>query len=225
MEIKTECKTPNCLELSQDETIFSNDFSLTKELLKRKQKLIAIFGGACISENSPYYQKAKKFAELISASKLSVITGGGPGIMQAGNMGAKLANSSIPSYGLRVEAIKDEDIGKSLYLEEDCQFTFHTLSIRLLTLIGLSDAIAFFPGGFGTLEELFSLLVRVRVGMMKHIPIYLVGSEFWNGLIGWLSNQVLGNNAISQKDLQLFKIEDDVEKIANEIISTLKGFN
>ncbi len=92
-------------------------------------------------------------------------------------------------------------------------------------MIGSSDAIVLFPGGFGTLEELFSLLVRLRVGMMKKVPVYLFGSEFWSGLINWLSTVVLQNKTISEQDLKLFKIEDDIEKISTEIISLLKCSN
>lgn len=223
--MKTDIKRPNGIELSKDGSVFLDDYSLTEKILEKNQKLVAIFGGSCISEDSIYFQKAKDFAGLISASGISVITGGGPGIMQAGNMGAKLSNPSISSYGLRVEAIKDECIVNNPYIDKDCEFTFNTLSVRLLTLIGSSDAIVLFPGGFGTLEELFSLLVRLRVGMMKQVPVYLFGSEFWNGLINWLSTQVLGNKVISEKDLQLFKVEDDIEKISSEIISSLKCSN
>lgn len=223
--MKADIKRPNSVELSKDGSVFLDDYSLTEKILEKNQKLVAIFGGSCISEDSIYFQKAKDFAGLISASGISVITGGGPGIMQAGNMGAKLSNPSISSYGLRVEAIKDECIVNNPYIDKGCEFTFNTLCIRLLTLIGSSDAIVLFPGGFGTLEELFSLLVRLRVGMMKRMPVYLLGSEFWNGLINWLSTQVLENKVISEKDLQLFKIEDDIEKISSEIISLLKCSN
>lgn len=215
-------KEPKCIELSKGATIFSEDYSLTNEILKRNQKLVAIFGGSCIPEDSIYFQKAKEFAKLIASSGISIITGGGPGIMQAGNIGAKSSNSSVSSYGLKVEAIKDEIIKDNPYIDKDCEFTFNTLSVRLLTLIGSSDAIVLFPGGFGTLEELFSLLVRLRVRMMKKVPVYLFGSEFWSGLIKWLSTEVLQNKVISEQDLQLFKIEDDIEKISTEIISLLK---
>ncbi len=225
MDIKVDMKKPNCIELSKDATVFSDDYSLTTKILEKNQKLVAIFGGSCISEDSIYFQKAKEFAGLISASGVSIITGGGPGIMQAGNMGAKSSNSSVASYGLRVDAIKDECIAENPYIDEDCEFTFNTLSVRLLTLIGSSDAIVLFPGGFGTLEELFSLLVRLRVGMMKKVPVYLFGSEFWSGLINWLSTVVLQNKTISEQDLKLFKIEDDIEKISTEIISLLKCSN
>lgn len=218
-------KKPNSLELSTDASVFSNDFSLSKKIFERQEKIVAIFGGGGISEDSIYYQSAKNLASLISKSGVSIITGGGPGIMQAGNMGAKLASSSSSSYGLRVSAIKNEDIGDSPFIDSDCKFTFNTLSVRLLTLIGSSDAIVFFPGGFGTLEETFSLLVRIRIGMMKKIPIYFFGSKFWNGLFSWLSSEVLGNNAISKKDLELLKLEDDIEKISNEIISVISGSN
>ncbi len=221
MDIKS--KKSNCIELSKGTIAFSDDYSLTNKILEKKQKLVAIFGGSCITEDSFYFQKAKEFAGLIAVSGISVITGGGPGIMQAGNMGAKLSNPSVASYGLRVEAIKDEYIAENPYIDKDCEFTFNTLSIRLLTLIGSSDAIVLFPGGFGTLEELFSLLVRLRVGMMKKVPVYLFGSEFWSGLLNWLSTKVLQNKVISAQDLKFFKLEDDIEKISSEIISLLKS--
>lgn len=221
--IKT--RQPNGIELSSGEAVFTNDFALTNEILSRDKNLVAIFGGGRISPSSPYFQKARSFAELIAKAGVSVITGGGPGIMQAGNMGAKLANPSVPSFGLNVESITDEDIGESQYIDQDCRFVFKTLSVRLLTLISVSKAIVFFPGGFGTLEELFSLLVRIHVNMMNRIPVYLVGTEFWRGLIDWLSAQPLGNNAISKSDFDLFRVEDDVNKIAAEIISSINGSN
>ncbi|MDR1390847.1 MAG: TIGR00730 family Rossman fold protein [Holosporales bacterium] len=217
--MKLIVEKPNCSELVGGYEGFISDFSTSQEILKKKQKLVAVLGGGKISEDSAYYRKAKDFAGLISAAGISIVTGGGPGIMQAGNDGT---TTSVSSYGLKVKDIKNESSGSQL--GTNCEFMFNTLSIRLLTLIGASDAIVLFPGGFGTLEEMFSLLVRTKVEMMKKVPIYLFGVKFWEGLVSWLSSEVLGNKAISEEDFELFKIKDDVKEMSNEIISVLAQY-
>ena len=218
-------KKPNCIELESDENVFVRDYSISKEISSRDEKIVAIFGGGGVPRESFYYQKAMEFAKNISAAGISIITGGGPGIMEAGNRGAKSTEALSNSYGLKVSAIKDEDLGHSNYLDQNCDFTFDTLAVRLLALIANSNAIVFFPGGYGTFEELFSLLVRIKVGMMKKIPIYLFGSQFWNGLILWLSEIVKKEGTIGDDHLSLFKVEDDVEKISQEIISHFVSLN
>ncbi|MDR3030883.1 MAG: TIGR00730 family Rossman fold protein [Holosporales bacterium] len=218
-------KKPNSWELTQGETVFKDDFSLSEAISSSKDKRIAILGGSGIEKASEYYQKAVILAETISAAGISIITGGGPGIMEAGNKGAKSVKSTAFSYGLKVKSIKKEIEANNSYIHENCDFTFNTLSIRLLTLLSISDAIVFFPGGFGTLEELFSLLVRIRVDIMKKIPIYLFGSKFWKRLISWLDEIVKAEEVISEENLKLFKIEDDIEKISNEIISYFRALN
>lgn len=216
-------KKPNSLELSQGESVFKTDLVLSKSISETTGQKVAIFGGSGIAPGSEYYEKAREFAKILSKAGISVITGGGPGIMEAGNRGASEAeNNSAPSYGLRVDAIKEEVVENDCYIDESCVFTFDTLAVRLLTLISVSDAVVFFPGGFGTFEELFSLLVRMKVGMMKQVPVYLFGKVFWNGLFEWLQNVVLKEHAINQKNLALFQISDDIEKISNEIIKHCK---
>ena len=218
-------KKPNCIELESDESVFVRDLSISKEISCRDEKLVAIFGGGGIPRESFYYQKAMEFAKNIASSGISVITGGGPGIMEAGNRGAKSSESLSNSYGLKVSAIKDEDLGDITYLDPNCDFTFDTLAVRLLTLIANSNAIVFFPGGYGTFEELFSLLVRIKVDMMKGVPIYLFGSKFWGGLISWLSEVVKNEGTIGDEHLSLFRVEDDIEKISQEIISHFVPLN
>jgi len=163
--------------------------------------------------------------KLISATGISIITGGGPGIMEAGNKGAQSEESIASSYGLRVSAIAGENMDEKGYFDDNGCFIFDTLAVRLLTLISSSDAMVFFPGGYGTLEELFCLLVRIRVKMMKQVPIYLFGSEFWGGLVSWLEGPVLSKEVIRKQDLNIFKIEDDIEKISQSIISHCLSLN
>ena len=211
-------KEPNNLELRQEESVFKTDLLLSKKISEKTDRKIAIFGGSGIERGSEYYEKARQFANLISNAGISVITGGGPGIMEAGNKGSSEANNDKAfSYGLKVAAIKEEVVANNRYIDKSCDFTFDTLAVRLITLISVSDAVVFFPGGFGTLEELFSLLVRIKVGMMNPIPIYLFGKHFWMGLFDWLEEVVLKEGAINRSNFELFKMEDDIEKIFQEI--------
>ena len=220
-----EKRKARCLELSSGVGAFTNDLAICERVLALPQKLVAIFGGNGIAENSPYCRAARKLAGLLSKSGLSVVTGGGGGIMSAGNAGAKECNSGIPTYGLRVECIVCENIEETPFLDKEHIFDFKTLSVRLLTLIGGCDAVVFFPGGFGTLEETFCLLVRLKLGMIASKPVYFYNSEFWSGLLQWLSSPVLGCGAIKKQDLELIKMEDDIKKIASGIIGALNGIS
>jgi uncharacterized protein (TIGR00730 family) len=208
---------PNGVELSAGRPAFLRDLEISQEISDRSNRFIAFFGGSGIPEGSFYYSKAVELAEAITAAGGSILTGGGPGIMAAGNRGAQ-RNGIGASYGLLVNTIHQEFSESNPFIDAGNEFVFHTLSVRLLTLISNSRAIILFPGGFGTFEELFSLLVRVKVEMMRPLPIYLFGSRFWNGLVKWLEETVIAEKTIEPEYLNLFKIEDDVAKIANEII-------
>jgi uncharacterized protein (TIGR00730 family) len=180
-------------------------------------------GGTAIPEDSVYYKSAMELSRLLAGSGISTMTGGGPGIMMAANRGAQSVNSEDTlSYGLRVVHLRGENFAQNLYSDESGSFTFNTLFIRLVTMISNSDAIVLFPGGFGTLEELFSLLVRLRTKMMNKIPVYLFGSVFWEGLVSWIKAHILPMNLISADDLEFVKIEDNVAKMAGEIIKYIE---
>ncbi|MDR2598339.1 MAG: TIGR00730 family Rossman fold protein [Holosporales bacterium] len=208
---------PNGVELSAGRPAFLRDLGISQSITERGERFVAFFGGSGIPVESVYYTKAVELAGAIAAAGGTVLTGGGPGIMEAGNRGAQqVANGS--SYGLLVNTIHREFSGSNAFIDPENEFVFHTLSVRLLTLISNSRAVVLFPGGFGTFEELFSLLVRVKVEMMRPLPIYLFGSRFWNGLIKWLEETVMAEGTIEPDHLKLFKVEDDSVKIANEII-------
>ncbi|MDR1034799.1 MAG: LOG family protein [Holosporales bacterium] len=190
---------------------------MSRLIANRGKRFIAFFGGSGIPAGSFYYEKAVELATAITSAGGVVLTGGGPGIMEAGNRGAGLGKEGS-SYGLLVNTIHREFSGSNSYIDPENRFVFETLSVRLLTLISCSRAIVFFPGGFGTFEELFSLLVREKVEMMQSLPIYLFGSKFWNGLLKWLKDTVIPEKVIEPECLELFSIEDDLTKIANNII-------
>ncbi len=212
-------KKPNGVELRYKHEQYSHDLDLCSDL-SAITPLVACFGGSAIRKPAPYLDDAKVLAKRLAEAGISIITGGGSGIMDASNTGAYMVNPSR-SYGLRVKTIRDEIDANSQSIDVARLRDYDTLSIRLLALISYSDAIVFFPGGFGTLEEMFSLLVRIRVGMMKRIPIYFYGERFWTGLKQWMMTEVLDIGAINKEDLELFRIEDNVDEIAQRIIDEL----
>lgn len=212
---------PNGIELSQDPKAFSEDLDRGSKLFLEK-RVVAVFGGSSLGESSEYCRGATALSRKLAESGITVITGGGPGIMNAANEGAKAVDEN-KTYGLRVAAIHDENIIERPNIKEGHLMVYRTLSVRLLTLIGASNAIVFFPGGFGTLEEMFSLLVRIRVNMMKKIPVFFYDTKFWGGLKKWLEETVLGNGLINSRDMDLMQIEDDIDEIVKKILGDMPG--
>jgi uncharacterized protein (TIGR00730 family) len=195
---------------------FIEDLAAGDVIAARNENIVAVFGASNIGGSSPYYKKCVEFSRIVARSGISVMTCGGPGIAEAANTGAKGVSRS---YGLQVNAISNESVDGNPHIDDDCGFSFNALAMRLLALISNASVAAFFPGGFGTLEELFALLSRIKAGMMSAIPIYLFGSEFWGGLRSWLENAVKNVGAIDDDHLSLFKIEDDVREFAEKVIS------
>ena len=210
---------PNGIELNQSIERFREDLLLGKQVFS-EPKMVACFGGSSIRDDTTYKNDAIKLAEMLACKGISLVTGGGSGIMSAVNRGAYDVDPK-KSFGLRVHAINEETQERTTAVPQENLHDFNSLAIRLLTLIGCSDAIVFFPGGFGTLEEVFSLLVRVRLHLMVRMPIYFYGKRFWTGLISWMASEVVEVGAIKQEDLGLFNIEDNIEIIAKQIIDKL----
>lgn len=215
----SQLNKPNGIELNQPKEKFWEDLCLGKHVFS-EQKMVACFGGSVIRDDAPYKQDATKLAKILAQKGISLITGGGSGIMSAVNDGVYSVNPK-QSFGLRVHAIHEETPGMTTVVPPENLHRFNSLAIRLLTLIGCSDAIVFFPGGFGTLEEVFSLLVRVKVHLMEKMPIYFYGKKFWTGLVSWMASEVVEVGAIKREDLELFNIEDDIDVIAKQIIDKL----
>lgn len=211
---------PNSSELSDKDSL-SNDYYSAQEIMALQGRKVSIFGGGGILPGSPYYEKAMVFAKNVASAGISVMTGGGTGIMEAANKGVFESKSDVAvSYGIRVKEITYEN--KNLFVHTE--YEFNTLALRLVTLISTSDVIICFPGGFGTLEETFSTLVRMRVGLLKKIPVYLFGESFWKGLVEWMENTLLNEGVIDSEDLQLFTVFDDVNSLSERVIAYIKSF-
>jgi uncharacterized protein (TIGR00730 family) len=212
-------KEPNCSELSSENNLVSDYYS-AQEIISLKNNKVSVFGGGGILPGSQFYENARVFAKNMAASGISVMTGGGSGIMEAANKGACESKSDVSvSYGIRVKEITYEY--KNLFVHTE--YEFNTLALRLLTLISSCDVVICFPGGFGTLEETFSTLVRMRVGLLRKIPMYLFGGNFWLGLVEWIENTLVKEGVIDQKDPLLFSVFDDVDSLSEQVIKYISS--
>lgn len=176
---------------------------------------ISIFGSARTKPDHPYYKKAVEVAYRLSQEGYGIITGGGPGIMEAGNKGAHTEGGT--SVGLNIDLPFEQ--GSNKYVDYDKNLMFNYFFIRKVIFVKYAQAFVVFPGGFGTMDELFEVLTLVQTGKIDKIPIILVGSEFWKGLKSWIYDTLLIENGnISPNDIELLPVVDDVEAII-EIIN------
>ncbi len=163
---------------------------------------VSIFGSARLPAESPYYKDAEVVARILSQAKFSVISGGGPSIMEAANKGAYQQGGQ--SVGLNID-LPFEQTPNS---EQDISLSFRYFFVRKLMFVKYSMAYVVFPGGFGTLDEFFEALTLMQTKKIKHFPIILYGSDFWAGLLDWVKDQLLTLGCISEKDLDLFYVVD-----------------
>lgn len=171
-----------------------------------------IYGSARLPPGSPYYQKAERMGQILSRAGLSVITGGGPGIMEAGNKGAHGQGSL--SIGLNI-SLPHEQVPNPY---QDISLYFRYFFVRKFMFMKHAVAFAIFPGGYGTLDELFEALTLIQTEKSAPFPIILVGCEYWCGLIDWMRKTMLAGGCISENDLALFQVVDDEEEGARIII-------
>ncbi|NQY27326.1 MAG: TIGR00730 family Rossman fold protein [Piscirickettsiaceae bacterium] len=177
------------------------------ETLNNLGPAVSIFGSARLPVESPYYQDAMTVAQSLSHAKFSVISGGGPSIMEAANKGAYQQGGH--SVGLNI-ALPQEQSPNNM---QDISLSFRYFFVRKLMFVKYSMGYVVFPGGFGTLDEFFESLTLIQTKKIRHFPIILYGSSFWKGLIDWLKDHVLELGCIDEKDLELFYIVDNPEEV------------
>jgi len=178
------------------------------ERMERIGPCVSIFGSARTKPDNKYYKLAVEIAEKLCKEGYGVITGGGPGIMEAGNQGAKKAEGK--SVGLNIELPFEQSGNK--YIDHDKEFNFRYFFVRKVMFIKYAQGFVCMPGGFGTLDELFEALTLIQTRKVDRVPIVLVGTEYWGGLIDWLKNTMLEQQGnISKADLDLWKITDDAD--------------
>ncbi len=177
------------------------------ETLHKLGPAVSIFGSARLPADSKYYQDAITVAGNLSRAKFSVISGGGPGIMEAANKGAFQQGGH--SVGLNIELPHEQTPNDT----QDISLTFRYFFVRKLMFVKSSMGYVVFPGGFGTLDEFFEALTLIQTKKIRQFPVILYGSEFWQGLIEWLKERVLEVGCIAEEDLDLFYIVDTPEEV------------
>jgi uncharacterized protein (TIGR00730 family) len=168
---------------------------------------IAIFGSARTKPDDPYYATAQETAALLSREGFAVITGGGPGIMEAANRGAFEAGGL--SIGCNIELPFEQNPNR--YLTRSV--TFKYFFVRKMMFVKYSLGFIIFPGGFGTLDELFEALTLIQTKKIKNFPVILFGSDYWTGLLDWIHNYMLPQGKINESDLRLFRVTDSPAEV------------
>ena len=192
-------------------------FGIMSEFVEATERLAAIkpavtmFGSARVRPDSPYYMLTEQIARLLSDSGFSVISGGGPGIMEAANKGAFFGKS--PSVGLNIQLPHEQK--NNPY--QDISQTFRHFFARKYMFVRFASAYVVMPGGFGTLDELMEALTLIQTGKGRKIPLILVGSAFWGGMLDWFRERLMAEGMIDPEDMNLIQLIDEPEKVVEAI--------
>ena len=181
------------------------------DTLRYLHPAVSIFGSSALPEESKYYQFARDVARKLSDAGFSIITGGGPSIMEAANRGGYEGKSK--SIGLNIE-IPSEQLPNKY---QDTSLQFRYFFARKVMFVKYASAFVIMPGGFGTLDELFEMLTLIQTKKVFHFPVVLVGSDFWGGLIDWIVSSPIGVGTLSKDDLKLFSLTDDPDEVVRII--------
>ena len=182
------------------------------ETLSQTGPAVTVFGSARMLPNDPYYKAAVEFARGLAKHNLVVITGGGPGIMEAANKGAALAEGK--SVGLNIQLPREQSANRFANIP----INFHYFFARKVCFVKYSIGFVFMPGGFGTLDEFFEVVTLVQTQRIPQFPLILFGTKHWRGLIRWMKGHLEQARYISPGDLELFKLTDDPQEVIDVIL-------
>ncbi len=177
---------------------------------------VAVFGSSRLKGDNPYYKAAQKVAGIIARSGFAVISGGGGGIMEAANLGAYKAGGV--SVGCNIELPEEQIPNDYQTISLDFRYFF----VRKIMFVKYSVAFIIFPGGFGTMDELFESLTLVQTQKIEHFPVVLFGSDYWGGLLEWMRSSMLKEGCISEEDQRIYTVTDDPDEAARVIIENAK---
>lgn len=180
---------------------------------------VSFFGSARIKPSDPYYKLAVDLAHKIAQKGLAIISGGGPGIMEAANCGA--SNAKGRSCGLNIDLPFEAETNP--YVDKKYRLHFRYFFVRKVMFIRYAQAFVFLPGGFGTFDELFEALTLIQTEKIRPFPIFLIGSSYWTGLVDWLKHKVAKEKNIDAKDLDLLTVTDDIDFVASSIEKHFKA--
>jgi hypothetical protein len=176
-------------------------------------RAVSVFGSARIGRGDASYRMARSLSRKLAKHGYAIITGGGPGIMEAANRGARDAGGV--SVGCNIELPFEQGLNEFVTLGMEFRYFF----VRKTMFVKYAEAFCIFPGGFGTLDELFEALTLIQTGKVKHFPVVLFGTAYWSGMLDWLTATPLAERKISPEDLSLFTITDDVDEAVSVILA------
>ncbi|HKP89322.1 MAG TPA: TIGR00730 family Rossman fold protein [Thermoleophilaceae bacterium] len=179
--------------------------------MSRIGRAVSVFGSARTPPEHPDYELARRTARLLGEAGYAVITGGGPGVMEAANRGAREAGAH--SVGLNIELPFEQDAND----QADVTLEFHYFFTRKVMFVRYAVGFVVFPGGFGTLDELFEALTLIQTGKVIHFPVVLVGGDWWAGLVDWMRERLLGTGKIAAADLDLIRVTDDPHEVVRVV--------
>ncbi|HEX6139151.1 MAG TPA: TIGR00730 family Rossman fold protein [Candidatus Limnocylindria bacterium] len=173
---------------------------------------VSIFGSARVGRRNRYYGAARRTAAALGQAGFTIITGGGPGIMEAANRGAR--DSGALSIGCNIELPFEQGLNEYVDLGMEFRYFF----VRKVMFVKYAEGFVIFPGGFGTLDELFESLTLIQTGKVEHFPVVLFGTDYWNGLLQWIRDKPLYEEKIAPQDLDLLTVTDDADEACRTIV-------
>jgi uncharacterized protein (TIGR00730 family) len=182
------------------------------ETLREVWPSVTVFGGARVRKRHPYYKAGVRIGEALCNAGFSVITGGGPGLMEAANLGAAKAEGRSVGCNIKLPSEQPPNV------HSDTVIHFNYFFARKVMFVKYAVGVVGMPGGFGTLDEIFEALTLKQTGKINGLPVVLFGSEFWNGLLEWIESTPLQERLLSKRDMKLIQVSDDPDEVA-EIIS------
>jgi hypothetical protein len=177
---------------------------------------VSIFGSARVGRRNRYYSAARRVAAALGREGFAIITGGGPGIMEAANRGAR--DAGVLSIGCNIELPFEQGLNEYVDLGMEFRYFF----VRKTMFVKYAEGFVIFPGGFGTLDELFESLTLIQTGKVEHFPVVLYGKDYWGGLLRWIRDKPLFEEKVSPEDLDLLTVTDDVEEACRAIVQSLR---
>lgn len=200
-------------ELTEDERIerIDGEMRIAFSALKELGPAVTIFGSARTPEHHPVYSQTRDIAQRLGRAGFSIITGGGPGVMEAGNRGAQ--DVGAKSVGLNIELPFEQHANPY----QDIELDFHYFFTRKLMFVRYATAFVVMPGGYGTLDELFEALVLEQTDKIHDFPIILFGSDYWEGLVDWMHEKLVGEQMMAPADLSLLRVTDDPQEVVDSI--------
>ena len=220
---KFEQKTWNEIKSNDSWSIFKimSEFVEGYDRLAKIGPCVSIFGSARTKPDQKYYLLAEKIGFELTKHGYGVVTGGGPGIMEAGNKGAKKGRGT--SVGLNIELPHEQH--QNPFIDSDKSLDFHYFFVRKVMFVKYSQGFVVMPGGFGTLDELFEAITLIQTKKIGKFPIVLVGKNYWGGLIDWIKNTLVAEGKIEETDLELISLVDNEKEVIEVINAFYKKYS